>query len=456
MDKKVQGKPMRELVKRMEAFGDFVMVEFGDDVLLNKPIEEWPLCDTLIAFYSDGFPLQKAIEYSKMHPRMYLLNDLEVQNQMFDRRNVYNLLLASGVPVPSHTFCNRDEGWPPSKFEEFEDYIVCDGKKIAKPFVEKPVDSEDHNVWIYYPRSAGGGTKRLFRKIGDKSSEFYPEENKVRRGGSFIYEEFMTTEGTDVKVYAVGDNYAHAEARKSPVVDGVVQRKEDGKEVRYPVMLSSKQKKMAKKIVVAFKQTVCGFDLLVCGKDCFVCDVNGWSFVKNSQRFWDDTARTLADLVLNHHQPRRKLRNVPKHEARKLRPAPEHVRTLSEQSEKALASEEGDVEDELDSTGGDSDPDPDKEETEELLCVIAMIRHGDRTPKQKMKMKIREGGPCWRLLSLFETMRGHGSLTKELKLKTRKELMVVLETCRIETKEISKELDDIKKQKKLADRKSVV
>ena len=27
---------------------------------------------------------------------------------------------------------------------------------------------------------------------------------------------------------------------------------------------------------------------------------------------------------------------------------------------------------------------------EELRCVLAVIRHGDRTPKQKMKMKITQ------------------------------------------------------------------
>ena len=81
-----------------------------------------------------------------------------------------------------------------------------------------------------YPTSAGGGCKKLFRKVGNRSSEFYPDINEVRRDASYIYEEFVETQGTDVKMYTVGPDYGHAEARKSPTVDGKVERNSDGKE----------------------------------------------------------------------------------------------------------------------------------------------------------------------------------------------------------------------------------
>lgn len=124
-------------------------------------------------------------------------------------------------------------------------------------------------------------------------------------------------------MYTVGPDYAHAEARKSPALDGKVERDSEGKEVRYPVMLTAMEKLVARKVCLAFKvcvfphssvhcalvaasrhiieifsyflqQTVCGFDLLRANGHSYVCDVNGFSFVKNSMKYYDDCAKILG------------------------------------------------------------------------------------------------------------------------------------------------------------------
>lgn len=110
--------------------------------------------------------------------------------------------------------------------------------KLKKPFVEKPFDAENHEVCIYYPEADGGGRKMLFRKKTNSCSSYQPTINNIRQDDNYIYEEYLATNGFDIKVYTVGPYYMHAEARKSPSLDGVVQRNESGKEVRYPVLLT--------------------------------------------------------------------------------------------------------------------------------------------------------------------------------------------------------------------------
>ena len=137
------------------------MIIFGDDRILNEPACDWPTVDVLIAFYSAGFPLDKAEEYVRLR-KPFVLNDLGMQRTLMDRRKVYDLLEKSGIDVPRHVYVSRDGYVSHSAgavgtgarqdLEEFDDHIEVNGVTINKPFVEKPVDADDHNVHIYYPQ----------------------------------------------------------------------------------------------------------------------------------------------------------------------------------------------------------------------------------------------------------------------------------------------------------------
>jgi hypothetical protein len=180
------------VLNRLIATGDFETVLFGDKVILDEPIDSWPACDFLISFFSTGFPLDKAIQYVDLR-KPFCVNDLPSQKLLWDRRLVHRVLASLGVPVPLRIEVNRDGGprvesllrekylsklgvdlnkpSPEPKVEMVDvDTIAVDGKLLKKPFVEKPVDGEDHNIFIYYHSKHGGGGRRLFRKVSTQLS----------------------------------------------------------------------------------------------------------------------------------------------------------------------------------------------------------------------------------------------------------------------------------------------
>ncbi|KAI8971624.1 histidine phosphatase superfamily-domain-containing protein [Mycotypha africana] len=375
MDRKARSKPMRHILNRLLAYGDFEIVIFGDKTIIDEDIENWPGCDFLICFYSSGFPMKKAVAYTKLR-KPFVVNNVFMQTLLWDRRVVLSILDAIGVPTPPRLVVSRDGGArvDPDAAKAFKEctgmdidrvlaryatntqsvkihdtYIEAQGKTLEKTFIEKPTNGEDHNINIYYSERRGGGGRRLFRKIGNKSSEFDADLLRPKEEGSWVYEKMMETENLeDIKVYTVGPQFVHAETRKSPTVDGHVRRNMDGKEIRYCAKLTQEEEDIARKVSKAFGQTVCGLDILRVQGKPYVIDVNGWSFVKGNDFYYDQCARILKEAFYRSMQ--------------------ERPLSLADQIP----------------------PEISPANSWRLKGFVAVFRHGDRTPKEKLKVSIME------------------------------------------------------------------
>lgn len=280
-----------------------------------------------------------------------------------------------------------------------------------------------------------------------------------------------------------------------------------GKEVRFPILLTSKEKDIARRVCLAFKQNVCGFDLLRAPGRSYVCDVNGWSFVKKSHKYYDDAAHLLQLMMLRAITPERLHASILQHlsppagltshfrafgdrfgrdrdgsgaaaaggagagsgasgSAAATRTASPLVpggaagvsRTPSllddmtggshaggaggfarnytssslsgmDSLDAALSGRGGTLSGALvgagssgSGAGGAGSGGAGAEE--ELRCVVAVIRHGDRTPKQKMKMTVTHAD----FLALHK--RFAKGAHDEAKLKSAQQLQAVLEVTR--------------------------
>jgi len=386
---------------------------FSDETIVHTPVNQWTPCDAILCYHCSDFPIDRAIDYihhmkhTHNHCRsgrssrsndgdcpFFDLNHVELQrNVLLNRKTMYEYLQSIHVPLPHPFFIitnnhhesqnhssnhnhhhssqnNSENNHHHCEIIENANWIEYNGVRLMKPFVEKPLDANNHNIFIYLENDSG--CRKLFRKKKNKSSALDKSWNRVRkmnhihdendesdenddenddaRGENdhrtghgtngddlrrncgqrdvvdqdkvknlnqegYLYEPYQKLYGgKDIKVYMCGDFdertneifdlYVHAEQRKSPSIDGIVERANSGLEHRDRVNLTEEEMEICRKILVGLKQRICGFDILrVMNEDgngfkSIVCDVNGYSNVKSDKDFYYHCARiTFQALV---------------------------------------------------------------------------------------------------------------------------------------------------------------
>ena len=121
----------------------------------------------------------------------------------------------------------------------------------------------------------------------------------------------------------------------------------------------------------------------------YICDINGFSFVKGNKKYYEDFGILIRDLLIDN-----------------LRPDYEPFITISRNitsTELPLMSEDADKK--RDSTMPNF-------KGEELRSIVAVFRHADRSPKQKMKVKTNDS----RFIQLYMKSK-KGDEFNEVKLK---------------------------------------
>ena len=101
---------------------------------------------------------------------------------------------------------------------------------------------------------------------------------------------------------------------------------------------------MARIVTKTFGQSICGFDLLRTDGKSYVIDVNGWSFVKGNAYYYDKCASVLRAMFLEAAKAKEKM--------------------TAQESQANL------------------------ENQWKLKGFFSVMRHGDRTPKQKIKVGV--------------------------------------------------------------------
>jgi len=302
-----------------------------------------------------------------------VLNDMKMLEDMQDRRWTLRKLKEHGVPTPQFAECSRDLQNHEEVIEEHEEYILISGVRVNKPLLEKPVDRRDREVYLYLPKSAGGG-RALLSNLG--CCRFDPA-GRVRREGSFIYQEYLQSEGFMIQAVCVGGHTYGNILRSTSNRDATMPEEEPS-----PVWLNREEKMIAAKLGIHLGQTIFSIELLRSQTasgvfSSYVIDVWG-GFPRSGLGVHCDAVVNGLLGTLNDRLSRHKCDDDDAFSVlptRKLSASWDFGGAEGNWSRQSSGSALEQILDEDDSAA-------------DLLCVIIVSRHGDRTPKQKVKAQV--------------------------------------------------------------------
>lgn len=233
-------------------------------------ITEWPLVDVFFSWEStdEQYNASKPLAYTQRN-KIPAINNIRLQQLLRDRRHVNMLLDLAGIRTPEQMYYNRQDATLskelvneiiqqvqsnttlPLKFRNEilqktrAELQMCDTKgncksnelcntpeecavlrigsrTLKKPFVEKPVDADDHSIRIYHE---DGSCTELQRKVGNRCATVIVECMHPRNNESYIYEEYVGAfkqqfsklrppAPVDLKIYTLGRDKRLAQARK--------------------------------------------------------------------------------------------------------------------------------------------------------------------------------------------------------------------------------------------------
>ena len=411
VDASINFDPVNEVIRSLEPY-NIAGIKLIWESLANEPLTNWPRCDVLLLLSHAEIQLDKVKSYIDL-VKCTELNSVQGFELLRDRGSMYRQCEKFGIPIPDWVECNREGPSHPSFVEEL-DRLIINGKVIEKPFVEKPRLSEDHSVYIYFPQSAGGGRVRLYRK-----ERHFENISAVRKEGSFVYQRFVASEGFETKLYAIGTEYVHAEAVPSRVADRNFQARLPEKTVPVPIHLRPAEKIIPVKVGLAFGLTVFKLHVLrtqlpslnaesLAGNTnsptrssvLFDISIGRACIVRKEKDYYHDLASALATEIGKRHVKMRRIAATVDFRDSKIT---QDVASIREEMRKRTI------------TAPAPEPAATASKSEDKLrCVIALVRHGDRTCKQKLIVKFNGVIPdeILNLSSLNEDIRAMADLEK--------------------------------------------